>query len=134
MRIGAVSGMQGERQLPKPERVFTGFLVAAVILSGCAADSADGPKVPSAREIARVRIVETEPASVGRYSNLSATVCKDNPLDVPSREAALRLLKIRAYMNGYLALHSVTVGPVEGTLAFSCPGGVQARGVGFAPR
>ncbi|QKV19739.1 hypothetical protein [Oricola thermophila] len=88
--------------------------------------------MPSEREIRRVRVVDEAPARVGRFSNLSATICRNGPLGVPSREAALRLLKARAYMNGFLALHSVEVGPVKGSLARSCPGGVQAKGVGFS--
>jgi hypothetical protein len=101
------------------------------VLSGCATESADDPKAPTPQQIRRVQIVDTVPANVARFSNLSATICKDNPLDVPSREAALTLLRKRAFMNGYLTLHSVEVGPVNGALAHSCPGGIQAKGVGF---
>jgi len=122
--------------LPNRKRILAGTaLVAALFLSGCATESGDKPKVPSPQEIRRVQIVDIVPEKVARFSNLSATVCRNGPLDAaPSREAALRLLRTRAYMNGYLTLHSVEVGPVRGTLANNCPGGIQAKGVGFTAK
>lgn len=119
--------------MPNRKRMFAGIsLASALILSGCSTESGDDPKVPTPQQVRRVQIVDSVPGNITRFSNLSAAVCRDNPLDAaPSREAALKLLKTRAFMNGYLALHSVEVGPIRGTLANNCQGGVQARGVGF---
>jgi len=115
--------------------MFAGTLVAAaLVLSGCSTDTESGPPSPTPQQIRRVQVVETVPGDVSRSSNLSATICRDNPLELPSRQAALDLLKARAYMNGYLTLHSVEVGAVRGALAHGCPGGVQAKGVGFTAR
>ncbi|MFZ2102170.1 MAG: hypothetical protein WAU86_16565 [Oricola sp.] len=108
------------------------YLIMALLLAGCSTESGDRPDVPDPREVARVRVVDTVPANVGRFSNLSATICKNGPLDLPSRDQAMQLLRTRAYQNGYLTMHSVTVGTVQGSLAKSCPGGVQARGIGFS--
>jgi len=122
--------------LPNRKREIAGIcLAAALVLSGCSTESGDNPKVPSPQQARRVQIVDTVPGQVARFSNLSATICRDRPIaPPPSRDAALLLLKTRAFMNGYLTLHSVEVGSVKGTLAHSCPGGVQARGIGFTAR
>ena len=108
------------------------YLVLALLLTGCTTESGTRPDAPDPREVARVRVVDAVPDNIGRFSNLSATICRNGPLDLPSRDQAMLLLRTRAYQNGYLTMHSVTVGSVQGSLAKSCPGGVQARGVGFS--
>jgi hypothetical protein len=129
-------GQKRERKLPNRKSIVACIcLAAALTVSGCSTGSEDKPKVPTPQQVRRVQIVDTAPGEVKRFSNLSATICRDNPIaPPPSRNAALQLLKTRAFMNGYLTLHSVEVGPVQGTLAHSCPGGVQAKGVGFTAK
>lgn len=107
----------------------------ALLLAGCTTSSVlEADKQPTREQAARVRIVETAPEKVGRFSNLSATLCRgDSFQGSPSRENALLLLRMRAFSNGFLFLHSVTVAPVDGPIAESCRGGVRALGVGFTP-
>lgn len=110
----------------------TSQLILLFALAGCTTDKVMEPDTPSPREVARVRVVDTVPDKVGRFSNLSAVICRGGSLGSPSREAALQLLRTRAYMNGYLTIHSVQVGPVDPSLAKDCPGGIQARGIGYS--
>ena len=112
------------------------FPIILVILAGCSTSDSTSPdnNVPSPRQAALVKVVEPAPVTTGRISNLSATSCRKGPAaPLPSRDDALLLLKTRALMNGYIALHSVTIGPVSPSLAKSCSQGIQARGVGFTP-
>ena len=103
------------------------------LLAGCSSTGSDsGGKLPLRRDAQRVQIVETVPEKIGRFSNLSATLCRGDGSMTPGRDNALLLLKMRAFQNGYLLLHSVTVGSVRGSLADSCRGGFQAKGVGFS--
>jgi hypothetical protein len=123
-----VSPILAER---KVMRYFISLLV--LVLAGCSSTgSNDGSKMPSRRDAERVRIVEAVPEKIGRFSNLSATLCRGEGPMAPSRDNALLLLKMRSFQNGYLLLHSVTVGSVRGSLADSCKGGFQAKGVGFS--
>jgi hypothetical protein len=114
------------------------YLLLFIVLAGCSAESGSDKTADPARKVtpqqaALVRVVDGVPTNVARFSNLSATLCREGPLGAPpTREAALLLLKTRTLQNGFLTVHSVTVGPVEGSLAKSCPGGIQARGVGFS--
>jgi hypothetical protein len=116
----------------------TPYLLLFLVLAGCSTESGGDKNADAARKVtpqqaALVRIVDGVPANVTRFSNLSATVCREGPLGPPpTREATLLLLKTRTLQNGFLTLHSVTIGPVQGSLAKSCPGGIQARGVGFS--
>ena len=105
-----------------------------LVLAGCSSSSGldSGDELPTRRQAERVQVIDAVPDKIGRFSNLSATLCRgDGPMS-PSRSNALLLLKMRAFQNGYLLLHSVTVGPVGGSMAKHCNGGVQARGVGFS--
>lgn len=108
-------------------------LFMLLLLAGCSSSSgSSGEKgLPTARQAARVQVVDTVPEKIGRFSNLSATLCRGEGPMAPSRQNALLLLKMRAFQNGYLRLHSVTVGSVAGPIADHCNGGVQAKGVGF---
>ena len=104
-----------------------------LILAGCSSSSETRDTgLPTAKQAARVVVVETVPENVGRFSNLSATLCRGSGPMAPSRSNALLLLKMRAYQNGYLTLHSVTVDAVSGSMAEHCSGGVQARGIGYS--
>lgn len=109
------------------------IVLSLLLLTGCSSSSGSdgGNEMPTPRQAARVQVVETVPGSIGRFSNLSATLCRGEGPMSPSRQNALLLLKMRAYQNGYLTLHSVTVGPVSGAIADHCSGGVQAKGVGY---
>jgi hypothetical protein len=109
-----------------------GFFLPLLLLAGCSSTT-DGPSEgPTLKQAAMVRIVDTVPEKTERFSNLSSTVCRDKAQPVPAtRDGALLLLKLRALQNGYLTIHSVTVGRVEGSLADDCAGGIQARGIGY---
>lgn len=112
-------------------RILILFLFALVAGCSSTSDNAAGD-LPSRDQAARVVVIDTVPDETGRFSNLSATLCRGGGPMAPSRANALLLLKMRAYQNGYLLLHSVTVGPVTGPLADHCSGGIQAKGVGFS--
>jgi hypothetical protein len=108
------------------------------LLAGCSTSSdssnSAGQKIPSPRQAALVKVFDAPLPTTGRVSNLSATVCREKKLGPgPKRDEALLLLRSRALMNGYVALHSVTVGRAPASLEKSCDGGIQAKGVGFNP-
>ncbi|MCI5077992.1 hypothetical protein [Oricola sp.] len=107
-----------------------------VLLAGCSTSSVleDSQSMPTRQQAARVQVVDSVPEKVGRFSNLSATLCRGDSFEgPPSRDNALLLLKMRAFANGFLFLHSVSVGPLDGSIADTCAGGVRAQGVGFTP-
>lgn len=116
-------------------------LLSILLISACTSESgtpygsAGTGYNPTPEEASRrVRIVEGTPTVSGRTMRLSASICRGAPVGgPPTRENALLLLKTRTLSNGFLALHSVSVGPVGEPLKKECPGGVRAQGVGFTP-